>query len=286
MKHLKPGGFDAASRRRLAPRIALLLAAAFSHCAFAQSAAPQADESAGAQTAAAQAQNPIAHVVSVPFQDNLLTRTGPYRNTANTLLIQPVVPIRIDSDWSLITRTIIPVVYEPRSSPEQGEVTGLGNIEPQFYVTPAHPGKFIWGLGAQLWLPTASQDALGLNKWGGGPTAVGLAIDGPWVVGALLNNVWAGSGEQRVNEMTLNPFVNYNLAKGWYVASTPVITSNWDRPSSQRWTVPVGGGVGRVFNVDGLHLNARLEVFRNIVRPTYAAATQIQAQLQLLFPEH
>lgn len=165
-------------------------------------------------------------------------------------------------------------------------MTGLGNIEPQFYVTPAHPRKFIWGLGAQAWLPTASQNALGLNKWGGGPAAVGLVIDGPWVVGALFNNVWAGSGKGRVNEMTLNPFVNYNLAKAWYLDSTPVITSNWDRPGSQRWTVPVGGGFGRVFKMAGLHMNAHLEVFRNVERPTYAAATQVQAQLQFLFPEH
>ena len=288
MNHFDP---DVAGKKP-APRRALRLAAfavvACSRCVFAQSApeGSENDEAAGAQTAAAQAQNPIAHVISVPLQNNALTRTGPYRNTANTLLVQPVVPIRIDANWSVITRTIVPVVYLPRTSPEQGEVTGLGNIEPQFYFTPAHPGKFIWGAGAQAWLPTASQDALGVNKWGGGPAVVGLVIDGPWVAGALLNNVWAGSGKGRVNEMTLNPFANYNLAKGWYLASTPVITSNWDRTSSQRWTVPVGGGFGRVFKIGGLHVNARLEAFRNVERPRYSAATDIQAQLQFLFPEH
>ena len=280
-----PGAMPAA---RPALRLAVLVLTAASRCVLAQSTSPggESDEAAGAQTAAAQAQNPIAHVISVPFQNNTLTRTGPNRDTANTLLIQPVVPIRIDSNWSVITRTIAPIVYLPRTSPEQGNVTGLGNIEPQFYFTPAHPGKFIWGAGAQAWLPTASQDALGVNKWGGGPAVVGLVIDGPWVAGALLNNVWAGSGKGRVNQMTLNPFANYNLAKGWYLASTPVITSNWDRTSSQRWTVPVGGGFGRVFKVAGLHLNARLEAFRNVERPRYAAATDIQAQLQFLFPEH
>ena len=279
---------DAVAPSGPALRAAAIVALTLPRCVFAQSAPPEAepDEQAATNTAAAQAQNPIAHVISVPFQDNVLTRTGPYRSTANTLLIQPVVPIRIDSDWSVVTRTIIPVAYQPRTSPEQGDVTGLGNIEPQFYFTPAHPGKFIWGAGAQAWLPTASQDALGVNKWGGGPAVVGLVIDGHWVAGALLNNVWAGSGKGRVNEMTLNPFVNYNLRKGWYLASTPVITSNWDRPSSQRWTVPVGGGFGRVFKIDGLHVNARLEAFRNVERPTYAAATQVQAQVQFLFPEH
>ena len=87
--------------------------------------------------------------------------------------------------------------------------------------------------------------------------------------------------------MTLNPFVDFNLKQGWYLASTPVVTSHWDlRPDSERWTVPVGGGFGRVFKIDGLHVNARIEAFRNVARPTYAAATDIQAQVQFLFPEH
>jgi len=279
---------DPMSLRRLRPRITMLVVATVSRCVVAQAANPavDSDDEAAMQSAAAQAQNPIAHIISVPFQNNTLTRTGPYRSTANTLLIQPVVPIRIDSNWSVVTRTIVPIVYLPRTSPGQGDVTGLGNIEPQFYVTPAHPGKFIWGAGGQAWLPTASQDVLGVNKWGGGPAVVGLVIDGPWVAGALLNNVWAGSGKGRVNQMTLNPFANYNLVKGWYLASSPVITSNWDRSSSQRWTVPVGGGFGRVFTVAGLRVNARLEAFRNVERPRYTAAADIQGQLQFLFPEH
>ena len=288
MNHIRadvPGTMPAP---RSAARLAALVLAGGLRCVFAQSTPTEGEDkgTAGPQTAWAQAQNPIAHVISLPFQNNALTRAGPYRGTADTLLIQPVVPIRIDANWSVITRTIVPIVYLPRSSPEQGKVTGLGNIEPQFYFTPAHPGKLIWGAGAQAWLPTASHDALGVNKWGGGPAVVGLVIDGPWVAGALLNNVWAGSGKGRVNQMTLNPFANYNLAKGWYLASTPVITSNWDRTSSQRWTVPVGGGFGRVFKMGRLHVNARLEAFRNVERPRYAAATDIQAQLQFLFPEH
>jgi hypothetical protein len=148
---------------RLALRIAALVLASAARCAFAQSAPAEAeaDEAAGAQTAAAQAQNPIAHVISVPFQNNALTRTGPYRKTADTLLIQPVIPIRIDDNWSVITRTIVPVVYLPRTSPEQGEVTGLGNIEPQFYFTPARrrgcprPARTRWastnGAAARPW---------------------------------------------------------------------------------------------------------------------------------------
>jgi hypothetical protein len=246
----------------------------------------EASSSAPASTAAADAQNPISHVISVPLQENLFTRAGPYRKTADTLLVQPVVPFKLDANWSVVTRTIIPIVREPRLSPEQGPVSGIGNVEPQFYLTPSHPGKLIWGAGGQLWLPTASHSELGYNHWGGGPAVVGLTIDGPWVAGALLNNVWAGSGPRRVNLLTLNPFVNYNLRAGWYLASTPVATANWVKKGSDRWTVPVGGGFGRVFPMAGIHLNARLEVFRNVARPDGAPSTQVQFQLQMLFPQH
>jgi len=220
------------------------------------------------------------------LQENLLTRTGSYRKTGDTLLVQPVVPFELNSNWSVVTRTIVPLVHEPRLGPEQGPIDGVGNVEPQFYLTPSHPGKLIWGAGGQLWLPTASHSELGYNHWGGGPAVVGLTIDGPWVAGALLNNVWAGSGPRRVDLLTLNPFVNYNLRSGWYLASTPVATANWVKKGSDRWTVPVGGGFGRVFPFAGIHLNARLEVFRNVVRPDGASAAEVQFQLQMLFPQH
>ena len=242
--------------------------------------------SGAASKAAADAQNPIAHVISVPLQENLLTRTGPYRKTGDTLLVQPVVPFELDSNWSVVTRTIVPLVHEPRLGPEQGPIDGVGNVEPQFYLTPSHPGKLIWGAGGQLWLPTASHSELGYNHWGGGPAVVGLTIAGPWVAGALLNNVWAGSGPRRVDLLTLNPFVNYNLRSGWYLASTPVVTANWVKKGSDRWTAPVGGGFGRVFPFAGIHMNARLEVFRNVARPDGAPAAQVQFQLQMLFPQH
>jgi hypothetical protein len=239
-----------------------------------------------ASSAAVDAQNPIAHVISVPLQNNLYTSVGPHGKIADTLLLQPVVPFRLNADWSLVTRTIIPVIHQPAISAQQAATTGLGNIEPQFYFTPTHTGAFIWGAGAQLWLPTASNDELGYNRLGAGPALVGLTVKGHWVAGALVNNVWAGSGPRRVNLFTFNPFVNYNLRDGWYLASTPVVTANWVRPISDRWTVPLGAGAGRVFNVNGLHINARVEAFRNVRRPDEAPQTQVQLQVQVLFPEN
>ncbi len=230
------------------------------------------------------AQNPIANTISVPFQNNTFFNVGPLHKTANDLIIEPVIPIKLNGDWNLIGRWITPLVYLPRVSPVEGSEFGLGNLQPEFYLSPAHSGSVIWGVGPKLYLPTATNKSLGINRMGGGPTAVALTIQGPWVAGIVANNVWAGSGNARVNELTLNPFVDYNLKNGWYFVSSPVITSNWVAKSGDRWTVPVGGGIGRLFKIGNQTVNARVQGLYNVARPDYAPSWQLQVQVQLLFP--
>jgi hypothetical protein len=173
----------------------------------------------------------------------------------------------------------------PRRSPDQGSEFGLGNLQPEFYFSPARTRKINWGVGSRLYLPTATSHALGINKVGGGPAAAALANRGPWLVGILANNVWAGSGNERVDRMTLSPFVYYNLKDGWYFVSTPVITSNW-AATSDGWTVPVGGGTGRLFKIDTQAVNTRIEAFYNAARPDVGTRWQLQVQVQFLFPKH
>jgi hypothetical protein len=230
------------------------------------------------------AQNPIANTISVPFQNNTFFNVGPLHKTANDLIIEPVIPTKLNADWNLIARWITPLVYLPRVSPVEGSEFGLGNLQPEFYLSPAHSGSVIWGVGPKLYLPTATNKALGINRIGGGPTAVALTIQGPWVAGIVANNVWAGSGNARVNELTLNPFVDYNLKNGWYFVSSPVITSNWVAKSGDRWTVPVGGGIGRLFKIGNQAVNARVQGLYNAVRPDFAPSWQLQVQVQFLFP--
>jgi len=230
------------------------------------------------------AQNPVANMISLPFQNNTNFDSGPYNKPQNVLNIQPVVPFKITPEWNLITRWVTPVIAQPRVSPTEGAEFGLGNIQPSFFLSPANPGKIIWGVGPVLWLPTASAKTLGVNKWGAGPSAVALTIHGPWVVGALVNNVWAGTQGQRVNQLLIQPFVNYNLPHGWYLTSSPVVTSNWLAQSGERWTVPVGGGFGRLFKVDKLPINAQIQAFYNVVKPQDGATWSLRFQIQALFP--
>lgn len=233
---------------------------------------------------AAAAQNPISNMISIPFQNNTNFSAGPHRHTQNVLLIQPVIPFHLNADWNLVTRWITPVINQPRVSPTQGAEFGLGALQPQFYLVPSHTGSVLIGLGPQFQLPTATDHMLGVNKWGAGPALAALTIQGPWVVGVLANNMWAGSEGPRVNKLTLNPFVNYNMAGGWYLSSAPVMTADWLSHGSDRWTVPVGGGIGRVFKYNDQPINARVQVFNNVVRPAGAARWILQMQVQLLFP--
>ncbi len=232
------------------------------------------------------AQNPVANIIALPIQNNTYFDSGPYKRTANTLLLQPVYPFKLSEDWNLITRTIIPVISQPRLSLQTGGKSGLGDIQSQLFLSPAHPGEIIWGIGPQLLLPTATDKRLGANRLGGGISAVALTIQNPWLFGALVNNLWAGSGQRRVNELTINPFAFYNFPNGWYLFSSPVITANWaDAVQNKRWTVPLGGGLGPLFKIANQAINARFQFFDNVERPTYAPHYQMQLQIQFLFPK-
>lgn len=233
----------------------------------------------------AAAQNPVANMISVPFQNNTNFDYGPYGGTQNVLNFQPVVPFELNDDWNLITRWVTPILWQPQLSPDGSAEFGLGNITPSFFLSPnSKSTKFIWGVGPILWLPTATDPTLGNNKWGGGPTAVALTMQGPWVAGVLANNVWAGTGAGKVNQMTVQPFVNYNMADGWYLTSSPIMTANWLADDDNKWTVPIGGGFGRLFKVDKLPVNASFQAFYNVVRPEEVGEFQIRFQIQAMFP--
>jgi hypothetical protein len=194
---------------------------------------------------------------------------GPLDRTQDVLLVEPVIPIRLTPGFNLISRWITPVIWQPALAPSLGSEFGLGNITPQFFFTPAHQGNgFVWGLGGNAWLPTETDHTLGIHKWGGGPTAVALWIQGPLLFGVLANQTWVGSHGssatfERIDQTSIQPFIFYNLSAGWYVASLPIITADWTVPD-HKWTVPIGAGIGRVMPLGNVNVNARLDVYDNI----------------------
>ena len=242
-------------------------------------------------------QNPISDLISVPFQSNfnfydIHTHVGGRdfdRNTMGYLLnIQPIVPFTLNEDWNLVTRTIIPVINQPEIFPGVGSHGGLGDIQFTAFFGPSKPSKFVWAAGPVFLFPTATDDALGSGKWSAGPSAVAVWMEGPWVIGVLTQNVWSYAGDSdrnEVNQMLIQPFVNYNLPKGWYVATSPMITADWHAASDERWTVPLGAAVGKLFRLGRLPINASLGAYYNVEHPTFAPTWSIRFQIQFLLPK-
>jgi hypothetical protein len=137
-------------------------------------------------------------------------------------------------------------------------------------------------------LSTATDRLLGSGKWSMGPTGVLLAIEGPWVLGALMNNQWSvgGWGDQNVNALLVQPFINYNLPAGCYLTTSPIITANWKADDGgERWTVPLGGGFGKLFRVGVLPVNSQLTAYGNVEKPSFASDWTLRFQVQFLFPK-
>ena len=241
-----------------------------------------------AEELAKAAQNPIANMISLPFQNNTNFNVGPENGTQNILNIQPVIPFSLGKEWNLITRTIMPVISQPVFGPGQDTQFGLGDTLFSVFLSPAKPGEFIWGVGPAVQIATHTDDRLGSNQWGIGPTAVGLLIEGPWVIGLLSNAVWSlGDSDAKLAYKTFlaQPFVNYNFGKtGTYLTFAPINTCNM---RTGDWVVPLGGGIGQIFKIFGKQaVNASIQAYYNVVNPdNIGPEWQTRFQLQFLFPK-
>ncbi|MCM8531643.1 MAG: hypothetical protein NE330_10820 [Lentisphaeraceae bacterium] len=250
------------------------------------SSAPQVENKVDADEALArQSQNPVADLISIPFQNNTNFDVGARDKTQNILNIQPVIPINLNEDWNLITRTIVPLISQSALFDGWEKEQGIGDITFTAFFSPRNNSEWVWGAGPAIVMPTASDSRLGTDKWSIGPSVVALRMDGKQVYGGLVSNVWSieGSGEN-VNLMTFQPFYNYNFDAGFYFTSSPVLNANWEN-DGEKWTVPVGGGLGKIFRIGQLPVNVSLQAFTNIVKPDHAADWTLRFQVQLLFPK-
>jgi hypothetical protein len=254
-------------------------------------------------------QNPVADMVSVPFQFNLNSGGGLQDRTFLLLNFQPVIPFKLTDDWNMIVRTIVPIVSIPGPTfrgelvGPRGELvvpraeldrlaftrfSGIADIVMEIFISPSKAKAFIWGVGPAFSLPAATTIAAETGSWAAGPTAVALVIKGPWVVGAVGNNLWTFSdtgGEPEVNSFLLQWFVNYNFDKGWAISTGPVITANWDAAPGDRWTVPLGLGISRTTVFNHRPMVVGLQIYHNVERPRLAAANTVRFFVTLLYPK-
>ncbi len=236
---------------------------------------------------AKQSQNPVANLISLPFQNNTTFGVGPAEAVTNTFNIQPIYPIGNDK-FTIINRFIMPVKYQGEVVAGVGSEFGLGDLSYTAFVSPAKADKITWGIGPSFVIPTATADRLGSGKWSAGIGIVALMMPGRWVVGALAQNTWSFAGDDNradVNFFFSQYFVTYVLPSKLYFTSGPIITANWEAESGQQWTVPFGGGVGKLVRIGKTPVDLQVQAFYNVIKPDFAGDWNTRLQFKLLFPK-
>ena len=235
---------------------------------------------------AKQLNNPVAALISVPFQGNEDFHIGPAHGDKFTLNIQPVIPIPLTKDWNLILRTILPVISQNNVYGHSGSQTGLGDTTQSFFLSPKEPvfGGLIVGAGPVMYYPTATNDLLGSGKWGMGPTFVVLEQFGGWTVGMLANQIWSVAGNSHRSNFSaayLQPFVSYTTKTHTTFALNTESTYDFD---NSQWTVPLNLMVSQVFKIGGQPMSIQLGARYYADGPDGHANWGVRFSYTLLFP--
>ena len=220
------------------------------------------------------------------MQNNSNTGINPGYRTQNVINIQPVIPVKFSENWNLIIRWITPIIYQPLG-PGVG-VSGLGDMQPTFLLSPSKPHKLIRGLG-----PSFNCQPRPANTLDRGSLASGLNFVASCLCratsrcGQQHRSVAGGGSRADINQLLLQYFVNDNLKKGWYLTTQPILTANWNSSaaSGSVWTVPFGGGVGRIMKLGFQPVNISVQAYGNAIHVPGASSWNVRASIALLFPK-
>jgi hypothetical protein len=194
------------------------------------------------------------------------------------------LPLAIGKRWNIVSRTIVPYVNAP--APNDRRQTGVGDIVQQFFLTQQKTTDPIWGIGPMFSFPTATNPAARTGDWGLGPSAVVVKMTGPFVLGALVTQTWTISADDdgtEINQFSVQPFINYNMADGWSLAFAPIIVANWEQ--EDRWTLPLGLGVSKVTAIGKQPMSIGIQYYNNVIRPDATGSSQLKLIASFLFPK-
>ena len=241
-----------------------------------------------ADALAKQLSNPIASLTSVPMQLNWDTDIGAGEEGDRlTLNVQPVVPIDISENWNMISRTIVPITSQWDVVPGDNYQFGLGDTVQSLFFSPKAltAGGWTWGVGPVFLLPTATDDFLGTEKWGAGPTAVALRQTASgWSYGVLANHIWSFAGSddrQDVNATYLQPFVSKSLGQGRTVSFSLESTKDWE---NEQWTVPFNMGFSKVSRIGKQLVSYQMGLRYYLDAPDNGPEWGLRATFTLLYP--
>jgi len=231
-------------------------------------------------------QNPIANLISVPLQSNWDFGIGRADAMRYTLNVQPVIPISLGKEWNLVTRTIVPFIHAESPIPGGDGAGGIGDIEQSFFLSPKEPlAGWIIGAGPVLLYPTASDDAIGSEKWGAGPTAVVLRQDHGWTYGLLANHIWSFAGDADrpdISNTFLQPFVSYTTTTHTTFGLNTESTYDW---KGSQWTVPINLTVSQLLKIGEHPVQFQLGGRYYAERPQGGPDWGLRFTITFLFPK-
>jgi len=245
------------------------------------------------QELAKKSQSPISNLTIISFQNDLLFEVGLEEELVYSVNTGFIFPVSLGEKVDLINRWFLPFIFQEASFPGDTNRAGLSDLNLQALLTPKEPKWFIWGelkwgLGTSVFLPTNTDDQLGSDKISIGPILAFVRRPRALVYGFLIQNVWSVAGdndEPDINEMILQYFFNYNFKNGWYLTSSNFITANWKEDNNNRWTVPVGGGFGKIIRTKRRHIDFRAQTYWLAEKPQFGPDWGIQITLKLLFSD-
>jgi len=273
-------------------KITLLTLSVVCLITFSLNAQTQEDGSHSAEDLAKKLANPVAELISVPLQNNFNFNFGPLDGFNYTLNIEPVIPISLNEKWALYSRTIIPIISLNDVTGPGNNETGLGDIVQSLFLSPKEvKNGIVWGIGPVFLLPTATDDVLGLKKWGAGPNAVVLKMQGQWTYGALVNHVWSYAGEGRevppgrdadVSASFFQPFITYATKTGFSVTIDAENTQDWNNDEFGGFTALKFQKIVK-FGKQMMQLGGGPKIFYG--NSPFIGDWGLQATVILLFPE-